>query len=74
MEAKSCAGLGEAGAGTSPFPEPLHNPCRGWRNLQISGFSHFFANARFQYRRSFAGHIAAPTDQTVGEGLESAHF
>jgi hypothetical protein len=30
MEAKSCAGSGEAGAGTPPFPEPSHNPCRGW--------------------------------------------
>jgi hypothetical protein len=43
-------------------------------NLQISGFSHFFANARFQFRRSFAGHVAAPTDRTAGEGLEPAHF
>jgi hypothetical protein len=30
MEAKSYAGSGEAGAGTPPFPEPSHNPCRGW--------------------------------------------
>jgi hypothetical protein len=30
MEVKSYAGLGEAGASTSPFPEPSHNPCRGW--------------------------------------------
>jgi hypothetical protein len=30
MEAKFCAGSGDARAGTSPFPEPSHNPCRGW--------------------------------------------
>jgi hypothetical protein len=30
MEAKSCAGSGEARAGMSPFPEPSHNPCRSW--------------------------------------------
>jgi hypothetical protein len=30
MEAKSCAGSGEAGAGTSSFPEPSHHPCHGW--------------------------------------------
>jgi hypothetical protein len=30
VEAKSYAGLSEAGAGTSPFPGPSHNPCRGW--------------------------------------------
>jgi hypothetical protein len=29
MEAKSCAGSGETGAGMSPFPEPSHSPCRG---------------------------------------------
>jgi hypothetical protein len=30
MEAKSCAGSGKAGADMLPFPEPSHNPCRGW--------------------------------------------
>jgi hypothetical protein len=30
MEAKSCANSGETGAGTSPFPETSHSPCRGW--------------------------------------------
>jgi hypothetical protein len=30
MEAKSCAGSGDAGANTPPFPRPSHNPCRGW--------------------------------------------
>jgi hypothetical protein len=30
MEANSCAGSGEAGASTPPFPEPSHNPCHGW--------------------------------------------
>jgi hypothetical protein len=43
-------------------------------NLQVSGFSHFFAGVRFRFCRLFAKHIAVPTDQTAGEVLEPAHF
>jgi hypothetical protein len=43
-------------------------------NPQISGFSRSFVNARFRFQHSFADHVAAPTDQTAGEGLELAHF
>jgi hypothetical protein len=43
-------------------------------NLQTAGLTHFFANARFRFRCSFAGHDAAPTDRTTGEGLEPSRF
>jgi hypothetical protein len=39
-------------------------------NLRTPGLSHFFANARFRFRCSFAGHVAAPTDRTASKGLE----
>jgi hypothetical protein len=63
-------------------PEPARVPFPSLRvalvvagvNLQTTGLSHFFAKARFQFRRSFAGYVAAPTDRIAGEGLESARF
>jgi hypothetical protein len=62
--------------------EPARLPSPGLRitlaaagvNLQASGFSHFFADATFQFRHSFASHVAAPTDRTASEVLELAHF
>jgi hypothetical protein len=57
-----------------PFPNLHMTLAAAGVNLQISGFSHFFANARFQFQRSFANHVAAPTDWTAGKGLEPAHF
>jgi hypothetical protein len=30
MEAKTCAGSGEVGAGVSPFLKPLRDPYHGW--------------------------------------------
>jgi hypothetical protein len=74
MEARSCAGSGETGAGISPFPDPSHNSCHGWSEPPNPWLSHFFPNARFQFRRPFASHVAAPTDRTAGEGLEPTHF
>jgi hypothetical protein len=72
MEAASCAGSGETGVGMSPLLEPLHNPCCGWG--ESTGLSRFFANARFQFRCPFAGHVTTLTDRTAGEGLEPTHF
>jgi hypothetical protein len=43
-------------------------------NLQVSGFSHFFAGAKFQFCCLFVNHVAAPTDWTAGEVLEPAHL
>jgi hypothetical protein len=54
-----------------PFPSLRITLAVAGVNLQIFGFSHFFANARFQFRRSFAGHVAAPTDRTTGEGTRA---
>jgi hypothetical protein len=63
-------------------PEPACLPFSSLRvtlavarvNLQTTGLSHFFVNARFQFRCSFAGYVTAPTDRTVYEGLEPARF
>jgi hypothetical protein len=41
-------------------------------NLRTTGLSPFFASARFRFRCPFSGHVAAPTDQIAGEGLELA--
>jgi hypothetical protein len=56
------------------FPGLRIAPAVAGTNLRTTGFSPFFANARFQFRRSFAGHVAAPNDRTAGEGLEPAYF
>jgi hypothetical protein len=43
-------------------------------NLRTIGLSPFFASARFQFRCPFAGHVAAPTGRTAGEGFEPTRF
>jgi hypothetical protein len=57
-----------------PSPGPRTSLAAAGVNLQVSGFSHFFAGAKFRFRCSFANHIAAPTDRAAGEVLEPAHF
>jgi hypothetical protein len=57
-----------------PFPSLRIAPAMAGANLQTTGFSHFFVNARFKFRCSFAGHVATLTDRTAGEGLELAYF
>jgi hypothetical protein len=74
VKAKSCAGSSEAGAGTSPFPGPRMSLAAAGVNLQVFGFSHFFAGAKFRFRRSFANHVTEPTDWTAGKVLDPAHF
>jgi hypothetical protein len=55
-----------------PFPSLRMTLAMAGVNFQISGFSRFFVIARFQFRCSFADHVAAPTDRTASEGLELA--
>jgi hypothetical protein len=74
VKVESCAGSSRARAGTSPFPGPRMSLAAAGVNLQVSGSSHFFAGAKFQFHRSFANHVAAPTDRSAGEVLEPAHF
>jgi hypothetical protein len=47
VKAKSGASSSKAGASTSPFPGPRKSLAVAGINLQVSGFSHYFAGVRF---------------------------
>jgi hypothetical protein len=74
MEATSCASSGETGATRLPFASLRVTLAVARVKLRTTGLSPFFVSARFRFRCPFAGHVAAPTDRTAGEGLELARF